>query len=88
MSIEIEVGLENAAKVPKVTEDLQLVEAPKGVANPKVRRLLAAGGAVVLAAIVGLVVYYHDRDRRCPSGRPHHAYGFESVRSRGASAGG
>ena len=62
MSIEIEVGLENAAKVPKVTEDLQLVEAPKGVRNPRVRRLLAAGGAVVLAAIVGLVVYYHDRE--------------------------
>ena len=62
MSIEIEVGLENAARVPKVTEDLTLEETPKGVANPKVRRLLAIGGAVVLAALVGLLVYFHDRE--------------------------
>jgi membrane fusion protein, multidrug efflux system len=62
MSIEIEVGLENAAKVPRATEELRLEEPPKGFANPKVRRLLAALGAVVLATIVGLVVYYHDRE--------------------------
>jgi len=62
MSIEIEVGLENAAKVPRVTEELPLEEPPKGFANPKVRGLLAAVGAVVLAAIVGLIVYYHDRE--------------------------
>ncbi|HXY26029.1 MAG TPA: HlyD family secretion protein [Candidatus Acidoferrum sp.] len=62
MSIEIEVGLENAAKAPKVTEELPLQETPKGIAQPKVRRLLAIGGAVALAAIVGLVVYYHDRE--------------------------
>ena len=62
MSIEIEVGLENASKVPRVTEELSLEEPPKGLANPKVRRLLFAGGAVVLAAIVGLLVYYHNRE--------------------------
>jgi membrane fusion protein (multidrug efflux system) len=64
MSIEIEVGLENASKVPRVTEDLLLGEAPppKGFANPKVKRLLFAGGAVLLAAIIGLVVYYHNRE--------------------------
>ena len=62
MSIEIEVGLENAAKAPKVTEELPLQETPKGIAQPKVRRLLAIGGAVALATIVGLVVYYHDRE--------------------------
>ena len=62
MSIEIEVGLENATKVPRVAEELPLVEAPKGFANPKVRRLLTAAGAVLLAAIVGLFVYYHDRE--------------------------
>jgi len=64
MSIEIEVGLENATKAPRVTEELQLEEpsAPKGLANPKVRRLLLGAGAVVLAAIVGLIVYYHNRE--------------------------
>lgn len=62
MSIEIEVGLENAAKVPRVTEELPLKEAPKGFANPNIRRVLGAGGAVLLAAIVGLFVYYHDRE--------------------------
>src|SRR5437870_1067206 len=63
MSIEIEVGLENAAKAPRITEEeLRLEETPKGLANPKVRRLLIAGGAVVLAAIVGLFVYFHNRE--------------------------
>jgi membrane fusion protein, multidrug efflux system len=62
MSIEIEVGLENAVKVPHDTEELLLEEPPKGLANPKVRRLLYAGGVVVLAAIVGLFLYYHNRE--------------------------
>ena len=45
MSIEIEVGLENATKAPRITEeDLRIEETPKGLANPKVRRLLFAGG--------------------------------------------
>jgi len=62
MSIEIEVGLENAAKVPKATEELPLSEAPKGIHNRIARRLLAAAGTVALATIVGLFVYYHDRE--------------------------
>jgi membrane fusion protein (multidrug efflux system) len=62
MSIEIEVGLENAAKVPRVAEELPLEESPRGLANPKVRSLLGAAGAVLLAALVGLFVYYHDRE--------------------------
>src|SRR5260370_3108958 len=62
MSVDIEVGLENATKVLRVTEDLLLEETPKGLANPKVRRLLVAGGAVVVAAIVGLFFYYHNRE--------------------------
>jgi membrane fusion protein, multidrug efflux system len=62
MSIEIEVGLENATKVPPAMEELSLEEPPKGLANPKVRRLLVAGGAVVLAAIVGLFAYYYNRE--------------------------
>jgi membrane fusion protein (multidrug efflux system) len=64
MSIEIEVGLENATKVPRAMEELQLEEpsAPKGLANPKVRRLLLGAGAVVLAAAVGLIVHYYNRE--------------------------
>lgn len=62
MSIEIEVGLERAASAPKVTEELRLEEAPKGLANPKLKRLLFAGGAVVLAGIVGLFFYFHNRE--------------------------
>ena len=63
MSIEIEVGLENAAKAPHITEEeLGLVETPRGLANPKVRRLLMGGAVLVLATIVGLFVYYHNRE--------------------------
>src|SRR5216684_2938261 len=62
MSIEIEVGLEKATKVPRITEELLLEETPKGLANPKVRRLLIGGGAVVLTAIAGLFLYYHNRE--------------------------
>ena len=45
MSIEIEVGLENATKVRPVMEEMPLEkEAPKGFANPKVQRLAILGG--------------------------------------------
>jgi membrane fusion protein (multidrug efflux system) len=37
-------------------------EAPKGLANPKVRRLAILGGAVLLAALAGLFLYYHNRE--------------------------
>jgi membrane fusion protein (multidrug efflux system) len=60
MSIEIEVGLENATKAPRVTEELRLEEESKGAAKPSVRRLLFVGGAVVLAAVAGLFLYYHN----------------------------
>ncbi len=63
MSIEIEVGLENAAKAPRITEEeLRLEETPKGFANPKVRRALLAGGVVALAVVVGLFLYFHNRE--------------------------
>lgn len=63
MSIEIEV-LENAANVKPTTEELRLEQepAPKGLANPKTRRLLFAGGFVVLAVIVALYLYYRNRE--------------------------
>jgi len=62
MSVEIEVGLENAARVPKVTEELPLEEPPKGLANPRTKRFLVGGGAVLLASLIGLVFYYHNRE--------------------------
>jgi membrane fusion protein, multidrug efflux system len=63
MSIEIEVGLENATKARPMVEEMPLEkEAPKGLANPKVQRLAILGGAVLLAAIVGLFLYYHNRE--------------------------
>jgi len=63
MSVEIEVGLENASKAPKfTTEELRLEEPPKGLANPKTKRLVIGAGAVVLAAVTGLFLYYHNRE--------------------------
>ena len=63
MSIEIEVGLENASKIKPSTEELRLEPPPrKGLANPKTRRLLFGGGIVLLAAVIGLFLYYRNRE--------------------------
>ena len=62
MSVEIEVGLENASKVTTTVEELKLEPPQKGLANPRTKRLLFAGGLVVLAAIVGLFLYYRNRE--------------------------
>src|SRR6202048_5002203 len=62
MSVEIEVGLENATKVGPVPEEFLLEEPPKGLKSPRVRRLLVVGGLVLLAAVAGLFVYYHNRE--------------------------
>ena len=62
MSVEIEVGLENASKAPKITEELPLDEAPKGLANPKTKRLVLGAGAVLLAASTALFIYYRNRE--------------------------
>src|SRR3984893_1299563 len=63
MSVEIEVGLENAAKVkPGLQEEIFLEEPPKGLKSPKVRGLLVVGGLVLLAVAAGLLVYYHNRE--------------------------
>jgi membrane fusion protein, multidrug efflux system len=62
MSVEIEVGLENASKVPKVTEELSLEEGPKAPPSPKIKRLLFVAGAVVLTAVAGLFIYFHNRE--------------------------
>jgi membrane fusion protein, multidrug efflux system len=62
MSVEIEVELENASRVETTTEELKLEPPAKGLANPKTRRLLFGGGLVVLAVLVGLFLYYRNRE--------------------------
>lgn len=62
MSVEIEVGLENAAKVRPIPQEIFLDEPPKGLKNPKVRRLLAVGAVVLLLALISLIAYYHNRE--------------------------
>jgi membrane fusion protein (multidrug efflux system) len=63
MSIEIEVGLENATKVRPIVEEVPFeTEAPKGFANPKVQRLGILGGGVLIAAVVGLFLYFQNRE--------------------------
>jgi membrane fusion protein (multidrug efflux system) len=63
MSVEIEVGLENAARVKPETQEISLEEPPKkGLANPSVRRLLFVGGLVLIAVLIGLFLYYHNRE--------------------------
>lgn len=61
MTVEIEVGLENAAKVPHVPYPEEQ-PAPKGFTNPKVRRLLLIGGVVLLAIVAGLYFHYRNRE--------------------------
>jgi membrane fusion protein, multidrug efflux system len=63
MSIEIEVGLENASKVRPTTEEFKLEQpARKGLANSRTRFLLFGGGLVLLAALISLFLYYSDRE--------------------------
>lgn len=64
MSVEIEVGLENATKVPVSPVGEKKPEAPASapLVNPKVRRILTIAGALVLALVVGLYLYYRDRE--------------------------
>src|SRR5216683_2803556 len=62
MSVEIEVGLENAARVKAVPQEIFLEEPPKGLKDPRVQRLLAVGGLVLLGGVISLFLYYHNRE--------------------------
>ncbi len=65
MSIEIEVGLENAAKVkPRTTEEIRLDDEKQIAAQPntKLKRLLTLGGIAVFVIVAGLFVYYFNRE--------------------------
>ena len=63
MSIELEVGLENAAKVKPSTEELLLGEPkPKGLASPRTQKLLLVAGLAVVATVVAITAYYWNRE--------------------------
>lgn len=69
MSVEIEVGLESARKVETpVEKEAPKQEAPKQVpattplTNPRVRRGLLLGGIVLIAAALGVYLYFHNRE--------------------------
>jgi membrane fusion protein, multidrug efflux system len=62
MSVEIEVGLENATHVKPEPEELSLEAPPKGLANPKLRRALLIGGVILVALLIALFAYYYDRE--------------------------
>jgi membrane fusion protein (multidrug efflux system) len=61
MSIEIEVGLENATRIPIAPEEPKKA-APKGFANPRVQKMLLVGGIVALAVVAALFLYYRNRE--------------------------
>jgi len=63
MSVEIEVGLENAAKIkvpPAETERLEL--GPRKQISSNLRMRLMLGGAALLAVLLGLYLYFHNRE--------------------------
>ena len=61
MSVEIEVGLENATRIPFEFEEPKK-EPPKGLANPRIQKMLLAGGIIALTVIAALFLYYRNRE--------------------------
>ena len=63
MSVEIEVGLENAANVKVPPAEARKMDlTPQGLLSPKVRRFLTIGGVLLLAALLALFLYFHNRE--------------------------
>jgi membrane fusion protein (multidrug efflux system) len=63
MSVEIEVGLENAAKVKVPAVDTQRLDLePEKQTTSKIRTRLIIGGIVLLAVALGLFLYFHNRE--------------------------
>jgi membrane fusion protein (multidrug efflux system) len=62
MSVEIEVGLENAANVKVAPETQKLDLEPRNSAGSNLRMRLLAGGIVLLVVALGLYLYFHNRE--------------------------
>jgi membrane fusion protein (multidrug efflux system) len=63
MSVEIDVGLENAANVRvSPPEPLKRSVTPETLLSPKVRRGLIFGGIVLVVAATALYLYFHNRE--------------------------
>jgi membrane fusion protein, multidrug efflux system len=64
MSVEIDVGLENAANIKVAPELEPKPELPvsKPLASPNLRRALTLGAVVLVAVAIGLLLYFHNRE--------------------------
>lgn len=62
MSVEIEVGLENAANVKVGPETHKLDLRPDSLISGKLRLRLLVGGVILLAVFLGLYLYFHNRE--------------------------
>ncbi len=63
MSVEIEVGLENAAKVRTPSgAPFKQEEKPQPLVSSNTRRALILGGILSVAAVTALLFYYHNRE--------------------------
>ena len=63
MSVEIDVGLENAANVKLPHGETQKLDlGPDSLVSSKLRQRLIVGGVILLAALLGLYLYFHNRE--------------------------
>jgi membrane fusion protein, multidrug efflux system len=63
MSVEIDIGLENAATVKVApAEPPRRAQSAEPLLSPKVRRGLILGGIVLVATAIGLYLYFHNRE--------------------------
>jgi len=65
MSVEIDVGLENAANVKVPYPETQKLDlGPDSLGSSKLRLRLVVGGVALLAALLGLYLYFHNRETK------------------------
>ena len=63
MSVEIDVGLENAVNVKVPHGETQKLDlGPDSQDSSKLRTRLILGGVILLAALLGLYLYFHNRE--------------------------
>ncbi len=63
MSVEIDVGLENAVNVKVPHGETQKLDlGPDSLVSSKLRTRLILGGFILLAALLGLYLYFHNRE--------------------------